>query len=68
VHGQTRVSASGLIFVAFQCDVEQQYVPIQNRLAESDHLNLWTIPIGSAVFAIPPGCQEGGFIGEELFA
>lgn len=67
VHGQTGVSASGLIFVAFQCDVEQQYVPIQNRLAESDHLNLWTVPIGSAVFAIPPGCQEGGFIGEELF-
>lgn len=68
LHGQTGVSESGLIFVAFQCDVEQQYTPVQDRLAESDHLNLWTIPIGSAVFAIPPGCQEGGFIGEELFA
>lgn len=68
LHGQTGVSASGLIFVAFQCDVEQQYTPVQDRLAESDHLNLWTIPVGSAVFAIPPGCQEDGFIGEELFA
>ena len=67
LHGQTGVSESGLIFVAFQCDVDQQYTPIQDRLAESDHLNLWTIPIGSAVFAIPPGCAADGFIGEPLF-
>lgn len=62
------VSDSGLLFAAYQCDVDQQYVPIQQRLAESDHLNLWTVPVGSAVFAIPPGCQEGGFVGEGLFA
>ena len=68
LYGQTGISETGLIFVAFQCDVDQQYIPVQDRLAESDHLNLWTIPVGSAVFAIPPGCQEGGFIGEELFA
>ena len=67
LHGQTGVSESGLIFVAFQCDVEQQYTPIQDRLAESDHLNLWTIPVGSAVFAIPPGCDADGYIGEPLF-
>lgn len=67
VHGPTGVSQAGLIFVAFQCDVDQQYVPIQNRLAETDHLNLWTVPIGSAVFAIPPGCEPGGYIGEALF-
>ena len=68
LHGPTGVSRSGLIFVAFQCDVEQQYVPIQDRLAEADHLNLWTTPIGSAVFAVPPGCQPDGYIGEALFA
>ncbi|NWN88284.1 MAG: Dyp-type peroxidase [Micrococcaceae bacterium] len=68
LYGQTGISETGRIFVAFQCDVDQQYIPVQDRLAESDHLNLWTIPVGSAVFAIPPGCQEGGFIGEELFA
>lgn len=67
LHGQTGISESGQIFVAFQCDVDQQYVPIQDRLAETDHLNLWTIPVGSAVFAIPPGCEAGGFIGEPLF-
>lgn len=68
LHGQTGVSQSGLIFVAFQCDVEQQYIPIQDRLAVTDHLNLWTVPIGSAVFAVPPGCQPDGYIGEALFA
>lgn len=67
-HGQTGVSHSGLIFVAFQADVDKQFVPIQDRLAESDHLNLWTIPVGSAVFAIPPGCDQNGYIGEDLFA
>lgn len=64
----TEVSESGLIFVSFQADVERQFVPMQRRLDELDLLNEWTVPIGSAVFAIPPGCAEGGFIGETLLA
>lgn len=61
-------AGSGLIFAAYQADVDRQFVPVQARLAESDHLNLWTVPVGSAVFAIPPGCTEGGFVGDALFA
>jgi len=61
------VSNSGLIFVSFQADVDAQFVPVQQRLADLDLLNQWTTPIGSAVFAVPPGCAEGGFIGETLF-
>lgn len=60
------VSESGLLFAAFQADVDKQFTPMQRRLDELDLLNEWTVPIGSAVFAIPPGCQEGGFIGETL--
>ena len=60
------VSESGLIFVSFQADIERQFIPMQRRLDELDLLNEWTVPIGSAVFAIPPGCMEGGFIGETL--
>lgn len=60
------VSLSGLIFVSFQADVDRQFVPIQQRLDQLDLLNEWTIPIGSAVFAIPPGCAEDGFVGETL--
>lgn len=62
------VSESGLVFVSFQADVEQQFTPIQRRLDELDLLNEWTVPIGSAVFAVPPGCAEGGYIGETLLA
>src|SRR5699024_7652581 len=31
MYGETGISESGLIFVAFQCDVAQQYTPIQDR-------------------------------------
>lgn len=64
----SEISDSGLLFVSFQADVTKQFVPIQRRLDELDLLNEWTTPIGSAVFAIPPGCSEGGYIGETLFA
>jgi len=56
----------GLIFAAYQADVDRQFLPIQRRLAERDLLNEWTTPIGSAVFAIPPGCEPGGWIGEPV--
>ncbi|MFO7250097.1 MAG: Dyp-type peroxidase [Actinomycetes bacterium] len=62
------VADSGLLFASYQADVERQFLPIQRRLAEGDLLNDWTTPIGSAVFAIPPGCREGGWIGETLLA
>jgi len=61
------ISNAGLLFTAYQADPVKQYLPIQRRLAEQDSLNTWTTPIGSAVFAIPPGAQEGGFVGEGLF-
>lgn len=63
-----QISNSGLLFVSFQADVDRQFVPIQRRLDQLDILNEWTTPIGSAVFAIPPGCDEGGFIGEGILA
>lgn len=59
-------SNSGLLFASFQADVDRQFVPIQERLAELDMLNEWTTAIGSAVFVIPPGCKHGGFIGDSL--
>jgi len=64
----TEVSNSGLLFVSFQADVDAQFVPLQRRLDELDLLNEWTTPVGSAVFAIPPGCAEGGYVGDTLLA
>ncbi|MEU6020882.1 Dyp-type peroxidase [Micromonospora sp. NPDC047134] len=57
---------SGLIFASYQADITRQFLPIQQRLAERDLLNEWTTPIGSAVFAIAPGCPEGGWVGQQL--
>ena len=69
-HGQISggISDAGLIFVAYQADPVAQFVPIQKRLEQLDMLNTWTVPVGSAVFAIPAGVrEEGGYIGESLF-
>lgn len=59
-------SNSGLIFAAYQRDIDSQFVPVQRRLDEHDALNEWTTPIGSAVFAVPAGVSEGRYLGEEL--
>ncbi|MFI6290348.1 Dyp-type peroxidase [Nonomuraea sp. NPDC050790] len=57
---------TGLLFAAYQADVARQFTPVQRRLAKADLLNEWTTPIGSAVFYIPPGCQESGWMGQNL--
>ena len=61
------ISNTGLLFTAYQADPVRTYIPVQRRLAEQDALNTWTIPIGSAVFALPPGAPEGGYVGQGLF-
>lgn len=60
------ISDNGLIFCTFQADIARQFLPVQRRLASLDLLNTWTTPIGSAVFAIPPGSSEGDWIGSTL--
>jgi dye decolorizing peroxidase len=57
---------AGLVFVAFMADPDVQFVPLQERLAKSDVLNIWTTPIGSALFAVPGGVQPGEYIGQSL--
>jgi deferrochelatase/peroxidase EfeB len=58
---------AGLFFICFQRDPRKQFIPIQTRLAENDHLSEYTFHTGSAVFAIPPGVREGEYIGQTLF-
>lgn len=58
----------GLLFVSYQADIDQ-FLEVQQRLAELDSLNTWTTPIGSALFVIPPGVTTAdGWIGEGIFA
>lgn len=60
-------TSAGLIFLSFQANIANQFVPIQNRLDANDALNDWTHAIGSAVFALPGGFAEGDWIGRGLF-
>jgi dye decolorizing peroxidase len=57
---------AGLLFVTCMADPIAQYVPVQQRLARADVLNIWTTPIGSALFAVPPGIQPGQHLGQSL--
>jgi deferrochelatase/peroxidase EfeB len=57
---------AGLFFAAYQRDPRRQFVPIQRRLAEHDLLGEYLIHTGSALFAVPPGCRAGGYVGETL--
>ncbi|BBY81800.1 Dyp-type peroxidase [Mycolicibacterium pulveris] len=62
--GQT--TDSGLIFVTYQRDPARQFVPVQQRLADGDALNEWITTIGSSVFAILPGVEDGQYLGQAL--
>lgn len=57
---------SGLLFAAYQADLDAQFVPVQERLAGSDALNEWTQAIGSATYTVLPGCQPGATLGDTL--
>lgn len=58
----------GLLWTAYQKDLSKQFVPIQKRLDELDLLNQWTVPIGSAEFAIAGGISRGEVIAQALFS
>ncbi|WP_297750897.1 Dyp-type peroxidase [uncultured Tessaracoccus sp.] len=61
-------TGTGLIFNAFQANIAKQFIPIQRVLDDADALNEWTTTVGSAVFVIPPGMREGGWLAQELLA
>lgn len=57
---------AGLLFAAYQADAATAFVPVQKRLAQADVLNIWITHVGSAAFAVPPGCRAGEYIGHQL--
>lgn len=64
---ETGQTDAGLLFICFQRDPSQQFVPIQQRLSQADALGKHIVHTGSAVFACPPGARRGGYVGEGLF-
>ena len=60
---------AGLFFICYQRDPRQQFVPIQQRLAENDALNEYIKHTGSALFACPPGLANADdWFGRALLA
>lgn len=64
VYGQL---AAGLFFISFQND-PGKFETVQRQLSKTDLMNEYVQHIGSAVFAIPPGADDGSYVGAGLFA
>jgi deferrochelatase/peroxidase EfeB len=58
---------AGLFFISFQRN-PGQFVAIQRRLGSMDALNEYIKHVGSALFAVPPGAEPGGYVGDGLLA
>ena len=58
---------AGLFFIAYQRDPRTGFIPVQEKL-RTDALNEYIRHNATAMFAVPPGVDEGGYIGETLFA
>ncbi|GAA3674098.1 iron uptake transporter deferrochelatase/peroxidase subunit [Arthrobacter ginkgonis] len=58
---------AGLFFIAFVVDARTHYVPMQTAMAKHDALSEYLRHTGSGLFAVPPGVQPGGYIGQTLF-
>lgn len=59
---------AGLLWTAFAKDLAKQYVPVQQRLADFDLLNLWTTPVGSSMWLFPHGFTADRHLAKDLFA
>ncbi|MFE2352153.1 iron uptake transporter deferrochelatase/peroxidase subunit [Kitasatospora cineracea] len=57
---------AGLLFAAYQADPAHGFVPVQQRLARGDGLSRYLRHEASALFAVPPGAPEGGYVGQPL--
>jgi deferrochelatase/peroxidase EfeB len=57
---------AGLFFIAFVRDPGTHYVPMQMRLSSNDRMMEYLVHTGSALFAVPPGCEPGSYVGAAL--
>ncbi|MCC3297128.1 iron uptake transporter deferrochelatase/peroxidase subunit [Arthrobacter caoxuetaonis] len=58
---------AGQAFIAFVVDPRTHYVPMQSAMSKSDLLAEYLRHTGSGLFAVPPGIEAGGYIGDTLF-
>jgi deferrochelatase/peroxidase EfeB len=59
---------AGLFFLAYLRDPRTHFIPVQMKLGLGDGLSEYVQHTGSALFAIPSGIAQGGYVGQALFA
>lgn len=59
---------AGLVFLSFQRDLENHFIPVQRALSSNDRMNEYVKVVGSGAFACPPGLKPGQYWGHQLFA
>lgn len=57
----------GLLFIAWQADLERAFITVQNRL-NTEPLEEYIKPVGGGYFFALPGFSEGGYVGSSLIA
>jgi deferrochelatase/peroxidase EfeB len=58
----------GLVFVAFNQDIQRQFATIQARL-QAEEMSDYITPVGGGYFFAPPGSRgDGDWVGSGLFA
>lgn len=67
-HGGHGALDVGLLFCAYGNDPDEQFIRAQRRSAQQDRLNRFVTHTGSAIFAILPGCNPDGYLGDTLLS
>ncbi|GHF42665.1 hypothetical protein GCM10010218_24800 [Streptomyces mashuensis] len=57
---------AGLLFVAWQSDPMQGFVPVQRKLDRGDGLSRFLSHEASGLYAVPGGCAPGEYVGQRL--
>ncbi len=58
---------AGLLFVCYQRDPREGFIPVFERMSKLDMLNQYVTHTGGGLFACPGGAAEGSFVGQGLF-
>ncbi len=59
---------AGLFFIVFVREPLTRYAPLQNILSRDDALMEYLEHTGSGLWAVPPGCAQGEYVGQALFS
>ncbi|WP_040950594.1 iron uptake transporter deferrochelatase/peroxidase subunit [Gorillibacterium massiliense] len=58
---------AGLLFLSYQRNPEEQFIPMLRMMQSKDKLNEYTAHIASGMFACPGGLRQGEYIGQRIF-